>query len=453
MYSTGGHAAEDGVSPPLPWVVHMTSIPRLIILAGGASSRMWPLREKSLMRFGPEPLLLTQLRRYAGLGLREVVIVGNPENQAEMDGLAAEASQSTGLQVQVAVQPEPKGMGDALLRAEPLLAGEGPIFIIQVHDVVDETLHRDLLAAFAADPSASYLAGVEMQQYFPGGYLIVEGDGRITGMVEKPGAGNQPSNLVNIVAHIHSQSGVLFEAIRAEYARDLPSDDHYERAMDALMKRQVYRVVPYSGAWKALKFPWQVLDVMEYFLGQIKGQHIDPTAYIHPNAVINGDVVIGPGAKVFTGAAIAGPAYIGAKTIVGNNALVRHSMVLDRANVGFTTEVARSYVADDCQMHACRVLDSVFAPNVNFSAGCTTANLRIDRGNVPVYVKGQKLDSGRDKLGAIIGRDAFLAVDVMTMPGVKVGERAQVGPGTHVHRDVKDGARVWVKQELGIVEE
>jgi len=210
-------------------------------------------------------------------------------------------SQSTGLQVRVAVQPEPKGMGDALLRAEPLLAGDGPIFIIQVHDVVDETLHRDLLAAFAADPTASYLAGVEMQQYFPGGYLIVEGDGRITGMVEKPGAGNQPSNLVNIVAHIHSQAGVLFEAIRAEYARDLSSDDHYERAMDALMKRQVYRVVPYSGAWKALKFPWQVLDVMEYFLGQIKGQHIDPTAYIHPNAVINGDVIIGPGAKVGRG--------------------------------------------------------------------------------------------------------------------------------------------------------
>jgi bifunctional UDP-N-acetylglucosamine pyrophosphorylase/glucosamine-1-phosphate N-acetyltransferase len=110
-------------------------------------------------------------------------------------------------------------------------------------------------------------------------------------------------------------------------------------------------------------------------------------------------------------------------------------------------------VADDCQLHACRVLDSVFAPNVNFSAGCTTANLRIDRGNVPVYVKGQRLDSGRDKLGAIIGRDAFLAVDVMTMPGVKVGERAQVGPGTHVHRDVKDGARVYVKQVIEVLEE
>ena len=74
------------------------------------------------------------------------------------------------------------------------------------------------------------------------------------------------------------------------------------------------------------------------------------------------------------GAAVVGPAYIGAGVIVGNNALVRNSMVLERSEVGFTTEVARSYVAERCAMHACRVLDSVFAPGVNFSAGCTTAN-------------------------------------------------------------------------------
>jgi bifunctional UDP-N-acetylglucosamine pyrophosphorylase/glucosamine-1-phosphate N-acetyltransferase len=132
--------------------------------------------------------------------------------------------------------------------------------------------------------------------------------------------------------------------------------------------------------------------------------------------------------------------------------MVRSSMVLDNCNVGFTTEVARSYVADGCQMHACRVLDSVFAENVNFSAGCTTANLRIDKGNVPSSVKGQRIDSARDKLGAIIGENAFLAVDVMTMPGIKVGANANVGPGTHVHNDVKDGQRVYVKQEVIVID-
>lgn len=427
----------------------MAQTPTLIILAGGASSRMWPLREKSLLRFGAEPLLIAQLRRYQALGFTEVVIVGNPENQSEIESLTRAIP---GLRVQVVVQPEPKGMGDALLRAEPALA-PGAIFITQVHDVVDESLPRDLLAAFQSDATSAYLTGYEMDEYFPGGYLIVDGAGRISGIVEKPSAANRPSNLVNVVVHIHPDSAALFDALRAEYAKDIPSDDHYERAMDALMKTRVYKAFPYKGHWSALKFPWHTLDVMGYFLGQIKGQQVAESAFIAKTAALVGDVYIGENAKVFPGAAVVGPAYIGAGTIVGNNALVRQSMVLERCEVGFTTEIARSYVAEGCAMHACRVLDSVFAPRVNFSAGCTTANLRIDHGLVSSIVKGQKLNTGRDKLGAIIGQSAFIAVDAMTMPGVKIGERAQVGPGTHVRHDVRDGQRIYVRQELVIEDE
>jgi bifunctional UDP-N-acetylglucosamine pyrophosphorylase/glucosamine-1-phosphate N-acetyltransferase len=187
---------------------------------------------------------------------------------------------------------------------------------------------------------------------------------------------------------------------------------------------------------------------MDYFLGQIQGQQIHESAYIAPTASIVGDVVIGPGTKVFPGAAVVGPAYIGGNVIIGNNALVRNSIVLDGANVGFTTEVARSYVDQGCQMHACRVLDSVFGPNVNFSAGCTTANLRIDKGSVLSMVKGQRVDSGRSNLGAIIGEDAFLGVDAMTMPGAKSGVAAQVGPGAQSYRVVMDRQRVFVRQQL-----
>ena len=150
---------------------------------------------------------------------------------------------------------------------------------------------------------------------------------------------------------------------------------------------------------------------------------------VAPTATLVGDVVIEAGAKVFPGAAVVGPAYIGRDTIVGNNSLVRHSIVLDNCNVGFTTEVARSYVASGCAMHASRVLDSVFAEDVNFSAGCTTANWRIDRGNVTMQVRGSRIDTGRDKLGAIVGQGAFIGVDVMTMPGVRIGAHAEVGPG------------------------
>lgn len=430
----------------------MTQTPVLIVLAGGASSRMWPIREKSLLRFGTEPLLVSQLRRYQAIGFQEAVIVANPESVNDINALTAQIRPMT---VRVVVQEEPKGMGDALLQTIPALPNRAntAIYVTQVHDVVDDQLHIDILKAYQADPDASYLAGYEREDYFPGGYMIVSPSGRITGIIEKPGAENRPSNLVSIVAHIHNDAARLMEALRAEYAKDIPTDDHYERAMNALMKDHVFRVVPYRGPWNALKYPWHVLDIMNHFLSKIQGQLVSETAFVAKTATLVGDVYIGERAKIFPGAAVVGPAYIGADTIVGNNALVRNSMVLNHCEVGFTTEVARSYVADHCSMHACRVLDSVFSPGVNFSAGCTTANLRIDRGNVSSMIKGQKIDSGRDKLGAIIGADAFIAVDVMTMPGVKIGARAQIGPGTHVHHDVLNGQRVYVKQELVVVDE
>lgn len=427
----------------------MASTPTLIVLAGGASSRMWPIREKSLLRFGPEPLLVAQLKRYAALGFTDAVVVGNPENA---DDITAMASYVTGMRVRVVVQTEPKGMGDAILAAEPMLDPDQSIYINQIHDVVDESVHANMLALHAADREAAFVAGSERDEYFPGGYLVVDGAGRITGIVEKPGADNRPSNLVNIVIHLYPSGRALFDALRVEYARDLTTDDHYERAMDALMKTMVFKVSPYRGPWAALKFPWHVLDVMNAFLGQIKGQQVDESAFIAPTATLVGDVFIGPGAKIFPGAAVVGPAYVGAGVVIGNNALVRQSMVLDRSEVGFTTEVARSYVAEHCAMHACRVLDSVFAPHVNFSAGCTTANLRIDHGHVFSTVKGNKLDTGRDKFGAVIGEGAFLGVDVMTMPGVKIGPGAQVGPGMHVLHDLPAKVRAYVKQEIVIIE-
>lgn len=429
----------------------MTQTPTLIILAGGASSRMWPLREKSLIRFGEETLLIAQLRRYQALGFTEVIIVANPENQQV---ITEQVQAISGLDVQVVVQETPQGMGNALLQAEPLFADRPnvPIYINQVHDVVDLSLHEQMLEQFRTNPDESLLAAMAVESYFPGGYLVVDADQRVEGIIEKPGAGNEPSNLVSMVVHIHSDAGRLFAAIADEYAKPQTSDDHYERAMSQLMQTQTYRALAYSGHWSALKYPWHVLDIMDYFLSQIKGQQVADSAFVAPTASLVGDVFIGENARIFPGAAVVGPAYIGAGVIVGNNALVRNSMVLDGANVGFTTEVARSYVAQGCQMHACRVLDSVFAPDVNFSAGCTTANLRIDKGFVNSTVKGDKLNTGRDKLGAIVGEGAFLGVDVMTMPGVKVGEAAEVGPGVHVQQDILDRQRVYVKQSLVIVE-
>ena len=64
-------------------------------------------------------------------------------------------------------------------------------------------------------------------------------------------------------------------------------------------------------------------------------------------------------------------------------------------------------------------------------------------------VKGEHINTGRDKLGLIAGKRAFVGVNVMTMPGVKIGRDSEIGPTTVVREDVPDRTRVWVEQTLG----
>ncbi len=420
--------------------------PTVIILAGGANTRFWPLREKSLYPFMGETLLEKQLQVYYEAGFRQAIVVANPDNHSQIADMMQKSA--TDFDYEIVVQPEPLGMGHAILQTEDILqAGDyPPVYICQVNDVVEPDFHRTMLNAYQSGQAASYLAGYQVEDYFPGGYLVLDGE-RITSMIEKPGAGNEPSDLVSFVAHIHTDTRTLFEKIHRLYESGHESDDHYEVAMAEMMAEARFECVRYNGDWFPIKFPWHVLDVMRFYLDQIQGQQIDPAAKIVGDVSISGDVMIAAGARVFPGAAIVGPSYIGPGAIVGNGALVRESMIGVGSIVGHTSEVARSYLGHRVSLHRAVVLDSVFEDEVNFSAGCITANLRIDHGPVKSTVKGQRMVTGRDKLGAMIGVGAFIAIQSGTMPGVKIGAGAEVGAFTNVTEDLREGERLFVVQE------
>ena len=57
-----------------------------------------------------------------------------------------------------------------------------------------------------------------------------------------------------------------------------------------------------------------------------------------------------------------------------------------------------------------------------------------------VEIKGKKIDTGRRKLGVIMGDDVQTGINVSLMPGVKVGSGAWIAPGLSVYEDVKSGA-------------
>jgi len=92
--------------------------------------------------------------------------------------------------------------------------------------------------------------------------------------------------------------------------------------------------------------------------------------------------------------------------------------------------------------HLSYVGDSIVGAGCSLGAGTITANLRFDDQPIISMVKGRRVDTGRRKLGAIIGDNVRTGINVSLLPGVKIGSGAWIGPGVTVSRDVVAGARI-----------
>jgi NDP-sugar pyrophosphorylase family protein len=418
------------------------SQPVVIVLAGGVSSRFWPLRDKLLLPFGPRSLLERHLQCLSRLGCDRMVIVARPDNADDVRTMAATIPG----QIRVAVQREAQGMADAVLCARPDLEafGEGAVYVTQAHDVVEQKLHADVLARWSRGGVAGLIGAVHVKEYFPGGYLTMDGD-RVTSVIEKPGEGNEPSDLVNLVAHVHGSWLALEQTLSYESAHGA-GDDAYERALTSLTQTSHYEAHVYEGRWEGLKYPWHVLDVADMLLDLwTRGVEAPGAGYEQRQD----GVFIAPDVRVFPGAHIVGPALVGPGCVIGHNALVRGSILGPRSVVGFGCELARSFLVGDVELHHNYVGDSVLDHGTSMGYGATTANYRIDGRTVPSMVGETRLDTGREKLGLMLGARSKIGVNTSTMPGVKIGADALIGPGIRITRDVPDGERVMDEEVYG----
>ena len=167
-------------------------------------------------------------------------------------------------------------------------------------------------------------------------------------------------------------------------------------------------------------------------------------------AVIKGNVIIEDGAKIFDNAVVNGPAYIGKNVIVANNSLVRGSMVNEGSVVGYSTEIARSYLDRDVWTHTNYIGDSVISRNVSFGSGAVTGNLRLDEGEISMNVKGEKIRTGTNKFGLVCGENVRVGINSSFMPGVTIGSDSIVGAGLSIGQDIEEGKFVKGKVELEI---
>lgn len=427
---------------------------KVIVLAAGRSKRLKPIEDKNFLQFWGKPLIQYQLEQLMKVGLKDFVVVGGAHNLAKLRQLA----KNLHAKIQVVEQKNlDEGMAGAILAAEKLVKKDS-MLIVSANDVVENSAYELMLKAIKQDSTCSLLVGKKIDSYFPGGYLKVSKNGMMTGIVEKPKPGTEPSKLINLVIHYHHQSESLFEALHKAKSS---KDDRYEVALDSLIKAGVrMKAVRYEGFWQAIKYPWHVLDVMNHFLkiwpqfypkGRIGGTKAEVAKSATLRGPTNGgagDVYLEDGVKIMDNAVIIGPAYIGKNTVIATNALVRGSHIGANCVIGFGTEIARSYLGDHVWTHTNYVGDSVIGNDVSFGSGTVTGNLRLDEGNISVTIGEEKVDSGKNKLGLITGDHVRAGINSSFMPGVKIGSNSAVGPGITVSQDVPDNKYVYGKTEL-----
>lgn len=280
----------------------------------------------------------------------------------------------------------------------------------------------------------------------PLGYFTLK-DHKITGIIEKPLPHSVPSDLVNMSLHLFRDIKTLTSSLEAEQnIRDV-NDDLYERALNRIINKEGVNFITYTGPWKTLKYPWEVLDIMSYFLSNLK-QRVSSSAKIDKKAIIQGPVIIEDGVRIMEYAKIVGPAVIKKNSIIGTGALVRESIIGSGSVVGFHSEITRSYISPNCWFHTNFIGDSVIGNEVNFGAGSILANLRFDGDKINSLVFGKPVNTYRNKLGAIIGSNAQIGVNSVVMPGVKIGKKSLVGPAVLLTKDLQDDSKVILKQEL-----
>lgn len=417
---------------------------KAIILAAGSGKRMWPInKDKCLIPFLGKPLLYHNLKKIKdSLNPNEFIIVSRAESKNEILDITKEL-QITGT---ITIQDEPRGMADAILSARELIEGE--TVVVNGEDILEAQLFQEVVEKGKKESADVVFAGLQVENYFPGGYLKVTGD-RVQAIVEKPGEGREPSNQVKLVVDFFKHGERLVDYLQKATTE---RDDQYEVALSNMIADGVdVRAIKYIGVWIPLKYSWQILDILAYFLGTIE-QKISPGAKIAKTAEISGKVVIEEGVKVFEGAVIKGPMFIGKNCIVGNNTMIRESDLEEGCVTGFNSDITRSYIGANSWFHTNYVGDSVLEGNFGMGSGAVLANLRLDNHTIRVGVGDEMIDSGRRKLGLIAGSGAKVGVNASTMPGVRVGSNSLVGPGVILHEDIKDNTKILVKQEYQVSE-
>ena len=318
---------------------------RAMILAGGMSTRLYPLTKqvpKPIVPVAGEPISGHVLRWLSSFGYDEVAI--NVFYLADLVEQTFGDGSRYGAKLHYLRERELTGSAGGLKQMEGWF--DSTFVVVGCDDLTNADLAS--LVRFHKERGALATIGlVEAEEVDQYGVVILDENGRITGFQEKPAKGTEKSKLANTGIYVFEPA--IFARIPAGTFYDFGKQVFPELLRDGL---PFYGMHLEGAYWRDIGTPDEYRRATDDVLSgrvQINGARatgVPPGVTVPDDARIDADVRVGENVKIGNRVRITGPSVVGDGVRIGDGAVLERAIIWNGATIGANATVRDTIVGE-----------------------------------------------------------------------------------------------------------